>query len=145
MDKSDWFLSYCHMSEEEKWVYEELEMTDNCKIQLSIYRRMYNAVLLMASNYEKQIDALPKTINIADEIALAFDDEVVEGMDVLYKYGMLSLAECTLIKDINNQLSDMSREHDEGLWTLKALKESNLWEQCREKARQLLTLLYNLE
>lgn len=66
-------------------------------------------------------------------------------MDVLYKYGMLSLAECTLIKDINNQLSDMSREHDEGLWTLKALKESNLWEQCREKAGQLLTLLYNLE
>lgn len=78
-------MSYCHMSDDEKWIYREFEMADNYKIQLNIYKRMYNAVLLMASNYEKQIDALPKTINIADEIALGFDDEVVAVMDTLHK------------------------------------------------------------
>lgn len=58
---------------------------------------------------------------------------------------MLSLDECALINDINNKLSDMSKIHDKGLWTLEALKESSLWEQCREKAKQLLSLLCNLE
>ena len=145
MDKSDWFMSYCDMPEDEKWIYREFEMSDNYKIQLKIYKRMYNAVLLMASNYEKQIDALPKAVNIADEIALVFDDEVIAVMDTLHKDGMLSLDECALINDINNKLSEMGKKHDKSLWSLEALKESNLWEQCREKAKQLLSLLYNLE
>lgn len=145
MDKSDWFMSYCDMSEDEKWIYREFEMADNYKIQLNIYIRMYNAVLLMASNYEKQIDTLPKAINIADEIALVFDDEVVAVMDTLYKDGMLSLDECALINDINNKLSEMGKKHDKSIWTLEALKGSNLWEQCREKARQLLSLLCDLD
>lgn len=138
-------MSYCDMPEDEKWIYREFEMSDNYKIQLNIYKRMYNAVLLMASNYEKQIDALPTAINIADEIALVFDDEVIAVMDTLHKDGMLSLDECALINDINNKLSEMGKKHDKSLWTLEALKESNLWEQCREKAKQLLSLLCNLE
>lgn len=138
-------MSYCDMPEDEKWIYREFEMSDNYKIQLKIYKRMYNAVLLMASNYEKQIDALPKAVNIADEIALVFDDEVIAVMDTLHKDGMLSLDECALINDINNKLSEMGKKHDKSLWSLEALKESNLWEQCREKAKQLLSLLYNLE
>ncbi len=138
-------MSYCDMPEDEKWIYREFEMSDNYKIQLKIYKRMYNAVLLMASNYEKQIDALPKAVNIADEIALVFDDEVIAVMDTLHKDGMLSLDECALINDINNKLSERGKKHDKSLWSLEALKESNLWEQCREKAKQLLSLLYNLE
>lgn len=74
-------MSYCDMSEDEKWIYREFEMADNYKIQLNIYKRMYSAVLLMASNYEKQIAALPKEINIAEEIALVFDDEVIAVME----------------------------------------------------------------
>ncbi len=145
VDKKDWFISYCNMSEGERCIYRELEMEDNHKIQLNIYKRMYNAVLLMASNYEKQIDALPKAINIADEIALVFDDEVVAVMDTLHKDGMLSLDECALINDINNKLSEMGEKHDKSLWTIEALKESNLWGQCREKAKQLLSRLCNLD
>lgn len=138
-------MSYCNMSEDEKWIYREFEMADNYKIQLNIYKRMYSAVLLMASNYEKQIAALPKEINIADEIALVFDDEVIAVMDALHKNGILSLDECVLINDIENKLSEMGKKHDKSPWTLEALKESNLWEQCREKAKQLLLLLCNLE
>lgn len=145
VDKKDWFISYCNMSEGEKWIYREFKMADNYKIQLNIYKRMYNAVLLMASNYEKQIDAFPKAINIADEIALVFDDEVVAVMDTLHKDGMLSLDECALINDINNKLSEMGKKHDKSLWTIEALKESNSWGQCREKAKQLLSQLCNLD
>ncbi|MCC8024395.1 MAG: hypothetical protein LIP16_03720 [Clostridium sp.] len=145
MDKSKWFESYCDMSEDEKWVYREFEMEEDCKIQLNIYKRMYDAVSLMALDYEKQIDALPKGINIADEIALVFDDEVIAVMDALYKSGMLSLDACALINNIGNKLSEMGIKHDANLWTLEALKQSNLWEQCREKAKQLLSILCKLE
>ncbi len=120
-------------------------MEEDCKIQLNIYKRMYDAVSLMALDYKKQIDALPKGINIADEIALVFDDEVIAVMDALHKSGMLSLDACALINNIGNKLSEMGIKHDANLWTLEALKQSNLWEQCREKAKQLLSILCKLE
>lgn len=145
MHQRDWFAAYCAMPEDEKEFYREFEMDQTDKIKLNTYKRMYDTVSLMASDYENQITALPKGIDIADEIALLFDDEVVAAMDALYKDGMLSIEACARIKDIDNTLSEMGKQKDESLWTLEALEQSELWEKCREDAKQLLLLLCKLE
>lgn len=109
MDKSNWFVVYCAMSEDEKELYREFEMEDHGKTQFNIYKRMYDAVSLMASDYENQITALPKGVDIADEIALVFDGEVTAAKDILYQEGMLSIEACTQIDHIDNILSEMGK------------------------------------
>ncbi len=133
------------MSEEERYLYREFEREDNDKIAIQIYKRMYDAVSLMALNYEKQIAALPGGINIPDEIALVFDDEVMAVMKDLYEKQMLSLDECELITVIGNKLSEMVERRDISPWTLDGLKNETLWEECRVKAKLLLLKLYKLE
>lgn len=120
-------------------------MEDDDKIAIQIYKRMYDAVSLMALNYEKQIAALPRGINIPDEIALVFDDEVMAVMKDLYEKQMLSLDECELITVIGNKLSEMVERRDISPWTLDGLKNEKLWEECRVKAKLLLLKLYKLE
>ena len=145
MNKAEWFVNYCNMSEDDRWLYKEFEMKDEDKIHINIYKRLYDAVLLMASDYEKQIALLPKGINIADEIALVFDDEVIAVSNILFQKGMLSKEEYDLIISIGNKLNEMSKLHDFTLWTITALKYSENWKYCRNKAQILLSSLCNFD
>lgn len=130
------------MTKDERYLCEEFDMDDICKKNLKTYMRLYDAVTLMASNYDCQITALPQCINIPDEIALVFDDEVIAVMDNMQENGILSLENCEMIKKIQNRLLEMTQ--DVRLWTLEALKQSNAWEECRKDAKLLLASLYQL-
>lgn len=141
MNKVEWFANYCNMSEDEKWIYREFEMGHEDKIDINTYRRLYDAVLLMASDYNEQISKLPPKIQVADEIALMFNDEVIAVADDLSKKGMLSEQECYLISSIGNKLKEMSATHNDKLWTLNALQNSADWKDCRSKAGILLLSL----
>lgn len=134
-------MNFCNMSEDDRWLYKEFEMKDEDKIQINIYKRLHDAVLLMASDYDKQTALLPKGINIADEIALVFADEVIAVKDILFQKGMLSKEECDLITSIDNKLNEMSKLCNFTLWTANALKQSSNWEYCRNKAQILLSSL----
>lgn len=133
------------MTEDERYLYKEFKMDDICKTNLKIYKRMYDAVTLMSLDYEQQIIALPQNINISDEIALVFDDEVIAIMNNLHKNGMLSLDNCKLIMSIENKLSKMVNINDKNLCTLNALKPAKEWEKCRKDAGLLLSSLYQIE
>ena len=106
---------------------------------------MYDAVTLMSLDYEQQIIALLQNINIPDEIALVFDDEVIVIMDNLCENGMLSPDNCKLIMSIENKLSEMVNMDDKSLWTLNALKQAKEWEKWRKDARLLLLSWYQIE
>ena len=142
---SNWFIEYCNMSKDEKDLYQEFEIKDTDKINLKLYKRMYDAVTLMSLDYEEQSITFPEDINVPDEIALVFNDEVIEMMDGFYKNGMLSTDDCVLIKKIDNKLLEIGEKQDEDLWTLYALEHSKLWEECRKYARLLLSSLHNIE
>ena len=138
-------MAYCSMSEDEKYLYREFEMKEADKINLKIYKQMYDAVILMSLDYENQITSLPRDINVPDEIALLFDDEVIAVKEMLYKNGMLSLDNCNIIKIIEMKLSEMGNSKNKNFWTLDGLKQSKLWEECRENARVLLSSLPRLD
>lgn len=142
MKPNNWFTSYCVMSKEEQELYREFVMEPEQAIRLSDYQRMYEAVLLLASDCETQLAALPQGVPAADEIALGFEAEVVVMKDVLSGEGMLSEAACAQIEKINRILSDMSGQNMAVLWTPDALARSSQWEMCRNEARQLFSLLY---
>ena len=142
---SNWFIEYCNMSKDEKELYKEFEMDDGNKMKLQTYKRLYDAVTLMSLDYEEQSITFPEDINVPEEIALVFNDEVIEMMDGFYKNGMLSTDDCVLIKKIDNKLLEIGEKQDEDLWTLYALEHSKLWEECRKYARLLLSSLHNIE
>ena len=143
--ENNWFIEYCNMSKDEKDLYQEFEIKDTDKINLKLYKRLYDAVTLMSLDYEEQSITFPEDINVPDEIALVFNDEVIEMMDGFYKNGMLSTDDCVLIKKIDNKLLEIGEKQDEDLWTLYALEHSKLWEECRKYARLLLSSLHNIE
>lgn len=132
------------MTEDEKYLYEEFDMDDTCKINLKIYKRLYDAVMLMSLDYSQQINNLPQYVNVPDEIALVFDDEVIAVMDNLRECGMLSSDNCKMVKMIQNRLLEMNKAKDKELWSLKSLEESEEWENCRKDAQLLLASLYRL-
>lgn len=129
------------MSEDDKWLYREFEMQNGDKISINIYRRLYDAVLLMSSDYNVQISKLSKEINIADEIALVFKDEVIAVTNTLFQSGLLSEQECNLIAAISARLNKMNELHNDKLWTLNALQYSADWAYCRNAAKLLLQSL----
>ena len=143
--ENNWFIEYCNMSKDEKDLYQEFEIKDTDKINLKLYKRMYDSLTLMSLDYEEQSITFPEDINVPDEIALVFNDEVIEMMDGFYKNGMLSTDDCVLIKKIDNKLLEIGEKQDEDLWTLYALEHSKLWEECRKYARLLLSSLHNIE
>ena len=132
------------MTEDEKYLYENFDMDNTCKINLKIYKRLYDAVTLMSLDYSQQKKILPQDVNVPDEIALVFDDEVIFVMDNLRECGMLSSDSCKMIKMIQNRLLEMSKAKNKNLWTLESLEESEEWGNCRKDAQLLLTSLYRL-
>ena len=105
------------------------------------FGKMGSSFYIAKREYNEQISKLPPKIQVADEIALMFNDEVIAVADDLSKKGMLSEQECYLISSIGNKLKEMSATHNDKLWTLNALQNSADWKDCRSKARILLLSL----
>jgi hypothetical protein len=97
-------------------------------------QRLVETLKLMACSADAQLAAFPDFVVVADEIALAFDDEL----------HAIDLAACAPeVRDrlgaIDRALSAMSG--DSSLWTADALRTSGAWQSLRSSAAELVALL----
>lgn len=103
-----------------------------------IYERMLESVNILSVDANKQIEKL-EGWDVEDELALSFYNDVVLMSDTLLSSGKINEEIHKKIMEINSYLDDMSKDKD--LWTNEQLKESPKWMMCREKSKELLTML----
>ena len=70
-----WFRQYQKMSEDEKELFHEFDMSENQKWLIVDYNKLKNAVYLLSIKPEELKSNFTDKINIINEIALIFFDE----------------------------------------------------------------------
>lgn len=101
-----------------------------------IYNNLIQSLRLVASSSDIQISSLPDFVNIADEIALIYNESymMVSQIDnIITPYVM------KMLDDLDKLFNRMSE--DESLWNIKSLNDNDLWLKSRELGRLILNEL----
>jgi hypothetical protein len=95
------------------------------------------ALLALAAPPDEQVARFPAFVAVADELALDFDDAlaVLTSPDAAWTGGAGQRA---ALDAVDSLLEDMSRRHDETLWTVEALQERPEWRRVRRLAAAAL-------
>lgn len=99
-------------------------------------KNIFQVLRIVAAPCEVQKKTFPEFVNIADEIALTFYEEVMLRSDTLFKARMLEEKQYEKIKILNEKFHEMSTKKD--VWTVEALRDSIEWEECRQIAEEIL-------
>ena len=100
-----------------------------------IYNNLIQILKLIASQPKVQMDTLPKFVNVADEIALMYDD-IFLMLPQLEKEDLISSNVCDILIKINELFREMSK--DKSLWSVEKLKNDIFWEKSRSLAQDAL-------
>lgn len=100
--------------------------------------RIIDAVKMVAEPYDVQITLFPQNFPIADEIALNFNDEVAFYADYLKKNKLITDMQYDKIIELDDKFAKMSNDKTYDYWSLEALKDCGIWEECRLLAREIL-------
>lgn len=99
-------------------------------------KNIFNVLRIIASPYEIQKKSFPEFVNIADELALTFHEEVMLRSDTLFKYGMMEDKQYERIKKLSLKFDEIDNKKE--IWTVEALMNLDEWEDCRQIAREIL-------
>ncbi len=102
----------------------------------NIYNKLIQSLRLVASSSEIQISSLPDFVNVADEIALTYNEAymTIHLIDDKITPGIMKML------DALDKLFEKMSE-DKSLWNIESLKNNELWIKSRELGRLILTEL----
>lgn len=103
---------------------------------MNYYEKFIDIVEQISMDACQQIDKLSGTV-VADELATDFCEIGMIYAKELFANEWISEEQFLSAKDIENKLETMSNNKE--LWSEEALFNSEEWEICREKGRELLS------
>ncbi|MBD5541513.1 MAG: hypothetical protein HDR00_10065 [Lachnospiraceae bacterium] len=139
INENNWFEKYQLLSDDEKDVYKEFMLDTDKRAIILDYERFINAIELIASNPNDLLAKYNKEINVAEEVALIFDDECVYIAPYLLNEKCISEEVYNLVMKINEQLALLSNEHNEENWTIQAMNSDKRWTRVRALATELVS------
>lgn len=138
-----WFMEYQMLSDDEKEAYKEFVLDSEEKAIVLDYERFKSAIELIASNPNDLWAKYNKKLNIAEEVALTFDDECVYIARYLESEKFISEEVYNLVLKIDEQLELLSKEHNVKNWTIQAMNIDIRWIKIRELANELCSMIAN--
>lgn len=144
IDGNDWFTEYQMLSNDEREVYKEYILDEEQKALVLDYERFKKAIELMASKPNDLWIKCSNRVNIAEEVALIFDDECVYIAPYLKKERCISEQIYNMVIEVNEQLTLLSNEHNEKNWTIQAMNSDKRWIKARALADKIYKLLINV-
>ena len=139
INDSEWFMKYQKLSDDEKEIYKEYVLGAEEKAIVLDYERFIEAIELLASEPDDLLIIYNKMLNIADEVALTFDNEGVYIAHHLKSENYISEEVYNLVIQIDKQLELLSNEHNEKNWTIQAMKTDQRWIKARALANEVTT------
>lgn len=138
---NEWFMEYQMLSNEEKEVYREFIFDTEERATILDYERFKNTIELMASKPDDLRTKYNEKLNVAEEVALAFDNECVYVAHHLRSEKCINEEIYNLVIQIHKQLELLSNEHDKKNWTIQAMNNDRRWIKARTLANQVYKLL----
>ena len=137
INDSEWFMKYQKLSDDEKEIYKEYVLGAEEKAIVLDYERFIEAIELLASEPDDLLIKYSKMLNLADEVALTFDNEGVYIAHHLKSENYISEEVYNLVIQIDKQLESLSNEHNEKNWTIQAMKTDQRWIKARALANEV--------
>lgn len=134
----NWFTEFQSLSNDEKEIYNEFILDSEKRAIVFDYERFKSAVELIASKPNDLLIKYNEKLNIAEEVALTFDNECIYIVSYLKKEKCISDEIFNLVMQINEQLELLSDEYNEKNWTIQAMECDSRWIKARELAKKLL-------
>ena len=144
ISENDWFAEYQMLPDEDvKEYYKEFILDADQKAVVLDYERFVSAIELMASSPDENDLFLKynEEINVADEVALIFDNECVYMAPYLKDNQCIDEKVYNLVMQIEEQLELLSNEHNEKNWTIQAMNSDERWIRARAAANEVRKLL----
>lgn len=136
-----WFMEYQTLSNDEKEVYKEFVLDSEEKAIVLDYERFKSAIELIALKPDDLRTKYNKKLNVAEEVALTFDNEGVYIAHYLESKKYISEEVYDLVIQIDEQLELLSNEHNEKNWTIQAMSIDRRWVKARALANKAYRLL----
>lgn len=103
------------------------------------YNQLIQSLRLVEVSPDIQIRLLPQFVNIADEIALVYDDAFLIASE-LKERNIISSDTFKILTELNELFEKMSI--DKSLWSVEMLRTNIDWERTRKIAGQVLKELH---
>lgn len=100
-----------------------------------IYNNLIQVLRLIASTSDIQIASFPQFVNVADEIALSYND-IYLLVPLLKKEGLISPVACNILMQIDELFDTMSQ--NKSIWNVDALENDKYWQKSRYLALSIL-------
>lgn len=101
-------------------------------------KNLTQAVLLLSSNADIQINTISDLKVSFDELGLIFDDAII-CLDEKFSEKLISEKEYKDLIELDVMLSGISGQENTELWTKKAFKSDYRWKEIREKAALIIS------
>lgn len=141
INEEDWFVEYKKLSKDEKELYKEFILDSEEKTTVLDYERFIGAIEIIASCPNDLWVKYNRKVNVAEEVALTFDNECICIASYLKNKKCISEEIYNLVMQINEQLTILSNEHNEKNWTIQAMNNDRRWVGIRAIANEVYKLL----
>lgn len=139
------FREYQTLSDEDKEMYRR-DIFDVEEIATILdYERFKNAIELMSLMPEDLKKKYNEELNIAEEVALTFNNECFYIAQHLISIKFISEEIYNLVIKINEQLDLLSNEHNDDNWTIQSMNNDTRWITARMLANEVCQLLFSLK
>ena len=103
--------------------------------------RLEWAIRALSQPYEIQEALFPDFVEVADELALTFEEAMRPYIDCPSGLDMLTTAQRAALSNLDNCLMRMSGQENLHNWTMEAFVDSIEWATLRNLARQVLIVM----
>ena len=141
ISKNEWFIEYQRLEDDEKGVYKEFVLDEEEKAIVLDYERFKGAIELIALNPDDLKTKYNEKLNVAEEAALAFENECVYIARYLEGENYISQEVYNLVMQIDKQLELLSNEHNEENWTIQSMNIDRRWVKARTLANEVSGLI----
>lgn len=135
-----WFDEYKKLSHDERDYYKDYIYDDDQRATALNYDRFIESLLELAKNPSDLKHEMNTRLNIAEEIALLFEDETLYISYILYNMRLIESDVIELVNLIGENLEEISKDNKND-WSVDYMIENSNWKNIRNIANKILLMI----
>ena len=136
----NWFNDYRKMAKDEREYYKEYIYDNEQRIVALNYDRLFESLKYIATNPETLIKQTNIHLNLAEEVALSFDNESFHLSHYFYEKKLIDIECMQEFEKINDLFSEID-EDEKNDWSLDYMIRDEKWIDIRNTANDILLKL----
>ncbi len=135
-----WFDEYKKLLHDERDYYKEFIYDDDQRVIALNYDRFIESLKYIANNPDGLKHQINRKLNLAEEIALLFEDETLYISHILYNMKLIDGDIIELINHIGENFDEIAKDNKND-WSVDYMIENAKWINIRNIANKILIML----